>query len=178
MEEEYEYIVPDDVKQKNRELCDKYPFLIPSNVWSGMKITEAQDGGYWPGSPEEIPEYDYEYTWLDDMPEGWRIAFGEQLCDDLKEERVRAGCLDKYRIIQIKEKYVSLRWYDSGCTEKWYTEILPKYEAMSYRTCIKCGKPATRISTGWICPWCDECAKDITDRFVLIDEWFKPVNIV
>lgn len=41
-----------------------------------MRITEAQNGGYWPGEPEAIPEYDYEYTELDSMPEGWRIAFG------------------------------------------------------------------------------------------------------
>jgi hypothetical protein len=28
-------------KEYNKQLCEKYPFLIPRNRWSGMKITEA-----------------------------------------------------------------------------------------------------------------------------------------
>ena len=50
--------VSEEIKQKNRELCEKYPFLIPHNRWSGMRITEAQNGGYWPSDPDEVPEYD------------------------------------------------------------------------------------------------------------------------
>ena len=41
-------------KEENRALCERYPFLIPSNRWSGMRITEAADGGYWPRDPEAI----------------------------------------------------------------------------------------------------------------------------
>ena len=66
--------VPEEVKQRNRELCEKYPFLIPRNRWSGMRITEAQDGGFWPGDHDKIPEYDWEYTELDEMPDGWRLS--------------------------------------------------------------------------------------------------------
>lgn len=166
-------------KEQNRALCERYPFLIPSNRWSGKRITEAQDGGYWPGDPEAVPEFDYEYTELDTMPQGWRIAFGEQLCEELKQELLGAGgqkALDAYRITDIKEKFGYLRWYDNGCTERWFREILPKYEALSERTCIHCGKPATLISTGWISPWCDECAKDVHDRMVPIEEYFKEVS--
>ena len=25
------------------------------------------------------------------------------------------------------------------------------------KTCIVCGKPATKMSTGWISPYCDDC---------------------
>lgn len=60
-------------------------------------------------------------------------------------------------ITQIKEKFGSLRWYDHGCTEKMLREIIPKYENLSAYTCIRCGKPATRITLGWICPFCDDC---------------------
>lgn len=165
-----------EIKERNRKLCERYPFLIPSNRWSGMRITEAEGGGYWPGDPEEIPEYNYEFTELDDMPDGWRIAFGEQMCEELKQELLKSGgekALNDYRIVQIKEKYGYLRWYDNGCTERWCREILPKYEALSERTCIRCGKPATLISTGWISPWCDECAKGISDRMVPVKEWFR-----
>ena len=166
----------EETKRKNRELCEKYPFLIPSNRWSGMRITEAEGGGFWPGDPEEIPEYDYEFTELDDMPDGWRIAYGEQMCEELKNELLEAGgekALNEYRITQIKEKYGGLRWYDSGCTERWHKEILPKYAKLCQRTCIRCGKPAAYISTGWISPWCEDCIVLHSDRYVPIDEWFS-----
>lgn len=106
-----------EIKERNRKLCERYPFLIPSNRWSGMRITEAADGGYWPGDPKEVPEYDYEYTELDQMPDGWRIAFGDALLEELREELLKAGYLDDYRITQIKEKY--------GCYD-WATEVLTK----------------------------------------------------
>ena len=162
-------------KEQNRALCERYPFLIPSNRFSGKRITEAADGFYWPWNPEEVPKYDFEYTELDDMPDGWRVAFGEQLCEDLKQELLKAGgdALYKYRIVQIKEKWGFLHWYDNGCTERWQREILPKYEKMSKRICVCCGKPATLISTGWVSPWCNDCAELIRDSFVPIDAWFK-----
>lgn len=158
-----------DTLEKNKELCRKYPFLIPYNRWSGMLITEASNGGYWPGSPESIPEYDYSYTELDDMPEGWRIAFGEQLCDELKQELELSNQMDKYRIIQIKEKYGILHWYDNSQSKKCM-DIISKYVKLSERTCICCGKPATRITTTWISPYCDDCCKETS---VPIDEYYS-----
>lgn len=142
---------------ENQALIERFPFLLPRNRWTG----------------EVVPDYDYDYTELDMMPQGWRIAFGKQMCEEIREELVRANYLDKYRIVDIKEKWGILHWYDFGCTDKMMREIIPKYEHLSARTCIKCGKPATKISQSWISPWCDECAKSIQDRFVSVDEWFK-----
>ena len=104
----------EEKKAYNKALCEEYPFLIPYNRWSGIKITEAQNGGYWPGAPEEIPEYDWEYTELDEMPEGWRIAFGDEMIKEIKDELVKYDALDSYRVEQIKEKFGELRWYDSN----------------------------------------------------------------
>lgn len=146
-------------KEENRALCERFPFLIPSNRWSGKRITEAADGGFWPGAPEKIPEYDYEYTELDAMPDGWRKAFGEQMCQEIMDELVAHDMVDRYRIMQVKEKYGSCRWYDNGFTQHGY-EIIRKYEWLSAKTCIVCGKPATRRTRGWICPYCDECCPD------------------
>ena len=36
-------------------------------------------------------------------------------------------------------------------------QFIAKYEDLSYKTCISCGKPATKISKGWISPYCDDC---------------------
>lgn len=169
-----------DFRERNRELCEKYPFLIPTNRFSGKRITEAENGGYWPGAPGEVPEYDYEYTELDDMPEGWRNAFGEQLCEELKQALLDDGgeeALNAYRIVQIKEKYGSLRWYDFGNTKKGY-EVIGKYAKLSRETCVGCGAPATKQSTGWICPWCDVCAEEINDQFVqLITDGEEPTGV-
>ena len=169
--EEFDDSVPEEVKAENKRFCDKFPFLIPSNRWSGKKINSGEKG-FWPGNPEEMPEWDYDYTELDSMPDGWRKAFGEQMCEEILEELKANNFVDDYRIVQIKEKYGGLRWYDDGFTKKGY-EIIRKYEDISERICIKCGKPATKISMGWICPWCDECAEGIGGRFVPIEKYFN-----
>lgn len=125
----------------NKQLIEKYPFLLPHNRWTG----------------KVHPDYDYSYTELDAMPDGWRTAFGEQMCEEIEEELEKHNLQNEYRISQIKEKYGTLRWYDFGATEKILREIIPKYEKLSERTCIKCGKPATRVTLGWISPYCDDC---------------------
>lgn len=164
--------VSEETKQKNRELCKRFPFLIPSNRFSAKRITEAGDGGYWPGSPLEVPEYDYEYTELDSMPDGWRKAFGEQMCQEIMDELVAHNLVDEYRILQIKEKYGALCWYDNGFTKHGF-DIINKYKRLSERTCIRCGAPATRITMGWISPYCDNCCPD--ERYMKVEEYFSNV---
>ena len=146
--------------EENKELCKNYPWLYPRNVWTD----------------EPVEDYDYSYTLLDDMPNGWRIAFGKQMCEEINNVLKKADWVNKYRIIQIKEKFGSLRWYDSTVPAEISDEIqdiIEKYEEISARTCISCGKPATRISTGWICPWCDDCSKEINDKTISFEEWRK-----
>ena len=85
-------------KESNQKLIERFPFLMPRNRWTG-----------------EVPEdYDYSYTELDSMPDGWRKAFGEQMCEDIREELVRAEYLDQYRITQIKEFAGKLAGYEDG----------------------------------------------------------------
>lgn len=93
------------------------------------------------------------YTEMDFIPEGWRKAFGENLCKDLKE--ASKGEPD-FVVHQMKEKYGALRIYYSPCTPK-IREVVDKYEKLSARTCVMCGKPASWISHGWIAPYCDDC---------------------
>lgn len=143
----------------NRWLCIEYPFLIPRNRWTD----------------EEVEDYDFTWTELDAMPEGWRKLFGEHMCAEIAAILKKADYLDKYRIIQIKEKYGSLRWYDAGVPVKISEELdalIRFYEILSERTCIVCGAPATRITTGWISPYCDNCISKDEDS-VPIKEWFK-----
>ena len=101
------------------------------------------------------------YTELDAMEPGWRKAFGIQMCKEIKKELKKYKFLYKYRITQIKEKWGYLHWYDSGHPKdsKIY-DIIRKYEQISAKTCGVCGKPATKISKGWIYPYCDDCIGD------------------
>lgn len=135
--------------KRNKELVKKYPFLvIKINPWTGEKLYKK--------------DYDYEYIWWDDIPDGWREAFGEQMCDELLEILKKADCVDKYEIVQIKEKFGGLRWYDNGVPESVKDEYfawLNKYEVLSENTCINCGKPSTHFTGGWIMPMCDNCDK-------------------
>lgn len=97
------------------------------------------------------------HTELDAMDTGWRKAFGIQMCKEIRAALLSHGWsyLFKYRITQIKEKFGELRWYDEFSTQD-VQDIINKYEDISRHTCIVCGKPATKISKGWICPFCDE----------------------
>ena len=107
------------MSMNNKELIKRYPFLLPRNRWTG-----------------EIPEdYDYSYTELDAMPDGWRNAFGERMCQEIRNALIEEDYLNEYRISQIKEKYGTLRWYDFGATRKVY-DIISKYGYISGFICI------------------------------------------
>ena len=131
-------------EEYNKALIVKYPFLLPRNRWT-----------------DEVPEdYDYTYTELDAMPRGWRIRFGEEMVEEISQELKKYDFEDRYRIIQIKEKYGGLRWYDGGVPiNSAIHDIIRKYDELSYRTCIRCGKPAKYITNGWISPFCEDCVK-------------------
>lgn len=130
-------------QRQNKELTERFPFLIPRNRFTGR-----------------IPDsYEFEYTELDMMPEGWKKSFGMQMIEELREILVKYDCLDKYRIYDIKEKWGVLRWYDLGIpdtAEEEHAAWLDKYENLSMETCFACGNPADS-KTKWSVPCCDKC---------------------
>lgn len=132
--------------EQNKELIEKYPWLLPRNRWTD----------------EVDKNYDYSYTELDAMPDGWRIAFGEQFCADIQHEldKLKPETAADFRVLQIKEKFGQLRFYTNWVTDG-IDEVIRRYENLSEHTCIGCGAPATYRSIEWIAPWCDNCASDI-----------------
>ncbi len=99
------------------------------------------------------------YTELDAMEPGWRKAFGIQMCKDIRKQLIKEKKLFKWRIVQLKEKFGGMRLYSNFASDELY-DIIDKYTQISYRTCGDCGKPATKISKGWIYPYCDDCIGD------------------
>ena len=143
-----------------------------TNKWLAFKINFLDVLERFLGIFHMIPSY----TELDAMPIGWRKCFGIQICKEIKQALLDCGgrkMLKNYRIMQIKEKFGGLRWYDQGGCEET-SKIIQKYEYISYRTCIICGKTASYLTTGWIEPYCEKCIpsnkKDTAEKyFVDID---------
>lgn len=139
----------------NRWLCEIFPWLAPAGT------------------------HNYEYTKLDEMPQGWNIAFGEQMCFEIKELLEEVGWEYDYQIIQIKEKWGYLHWYDENVPDSIFErlqKVIYKYEELSKHTCVICGAPATKISKGWISPYCDMCIERThIKNFVPIKEFYKNV---
>lgn len=150
--------------EENKALIKEFPFLLPRNRFSG-KVSE---------------DYDYSYTEIDmGFPEGWFKAFGMEMLREIKAELVKINYLEDYRVMQIKEKYGSLRWYDSSSTKE-IVSIVSKYARLSELTCIRCGAPATKSPGGWISPFCDTCYNDERNGeplYLIKDgEWIKQME--
>ena len=161
---------PVDSEDYNRYLLMKYPWL------------RVREGNCY-GEPEQA-EDDFTHTWLSNMPIGWQIAFGDQMCKEIDQLLRSVNFQDEYKLAQVKEKYGSLRWYEWEIPEairEEYGRLILKYMELSEHTCAGCGKPAVYMSKGWICPWCEDCAHKIGGSFFLIgtnDEvFFERVEI-
>ena len=109
------------------------------------------------------------YEWLNLIPEGW-VQIAQQMIEECE------AINPSYRIEDLKEKWGELsvisyikdyndnEWLVPASNDKEIEEIENKYIEQSRKTCCKCGKPATKMSTGWICPYCDDCYEN---RFTL-----------
>ena len=136
-----------DDNEKNRRLLHYFPWMEPLD-WYGHKvkvIDMIESGEIW--------------TAWNDFPLGWRKAFGWEMLKEL-DQVIREDKLESFGIEQIKEKFGGLRFYCAGGNRKIH-DIISKYEELSYKTCIECGKPAEWISKGWISPWCGECKEKL-----------------
>ena len=131
---------PAKVYEFNHNLIEKYPFLKPK---------------YYQFDDEDVNNpYDYSWTLAEDIPKGWLLAFGEDLFKELKE--ALGDEIKDYRVLQIKEKFGQLRWYDTGASQA-VDDVIDKFTNLSETTCIACGRPAKYISKGWISPFCENC---------------------
>lgn len=165
--EEYDYGTrPKDVK---------FIYAIVTNKWKYR----------WIKFLDWIEKYPYQwinciptYSWYDAIPYGWRKAFGMQLMKELKTELLRVGgrkALKQLNITDIKEKWGSLQIYCSG--PGYIHEIVEKYEYISFRTCIDCGRPAQGVTNGYVLPYCKDCFENsnsisMTPFFAKENSWY------
>lgn len=144
--------------EDNKRLVAEYPFLAVYDIANKSEI-------------------DYCFTMLDEMPPGWKEAFGEEICKEIKDVLVEHNCLNEYSVLQIKEKFGMLRWYGNR-TSREIEQIIAKYEEKSGHTCICCGAPATQMILNWISPICDECLDYAISKPPTkpIDEYWNELN--
>ena len=131
------------IKKHNKALCKKYPFL-KKYIYSSKKVN-------------------YQTTWEDDLPLGWRTAFCPQIWDELKAILEKANYVNEFRFIQIKEKWGELRMYYSGIPSEIADEVYAweeKYSQLSTEKCIGCGQTVKYMTLGWISYVCEECAQN------------------
>lgn len=109
------------------------------------------------------------YDWLYSIPQGWK-EIGWQMIQECEVIN------PSYQIADMKEKWGELRvysyinnydndgWLMPSSNDEEIEAIEEKYVELSCKTCCVCGKPATKMSTGWICPYCDNCG-DKDEKF-------------
>lgn len=106
-------------KEENKKLLERFPWL------------SLRDG-------------EYNLTYLDFLPPGWRDAFGIQMCEEIQAELEKFGWVDSYEVLDVKEKYGELRWYHSGfgigelsdIVETFTTGNLDERPMSNYRTFV------------------------------------------
>ncbi len=146
------------VQKKNKELCDKYPFLIP---------LYAFDYDWDTGEYKSLKDFDYNDTWLDSLPDGWRLL-AIMMCDEIKKEfsKYDKKYIENYHFIEVKEKYGMITITDSGIPNEIYNhktntcrvwDIIHKYSILSLNVCSVCGKPDVPTTNGYIIPLCNDC---------------------
>lgn len=122
------------IRINNKKLIKKYPFMRALDWW---------------GKPIKT----YDFTEYDEIPRGWRIAFGDILLEDMKNAANGKPII----IQQIKEKFGELRIYMAAPQE--VHDVVNAYSELSGNICIYCGKPDVPMmdKLGWISPFCEKC---------------------
>ena len=127
---------------------------MPRNRWTGL-VSES---------------YNYSYNEMFGMCEGWLIAFGYEMLCELREALLVDNYLYDYTIMDIKEKYGTLRWYDAGSTAE-VRHVIRKYCSMSAKVCQICGEPASHMTQGWIGYFCKKCGRKLGAEPIPEDWW-------
>lgn len=137
----------------DEELLERYPFLKVDSEYNDT---------------EDNAEYLYSEPGYY-IPRGWRNLF-LKCCEELREALVKINKLQEFKINQLKEKYGSMRIY-TNISDPMIDNIINRYEIISQFTCCECGKIATVETTGWICPYCDDCIQNVKDKFRELSEY-------
>ena len=125
-----------------KDLINKYPWLV---------IKDPYD------EPDAEPVSAFEY-----IPDGWKKAFGEILCEEINDAIKADGIEAEFQIDQAKEKYGALSLYYHPMGEN-IDAVDRKFRAFSECTCVSCGsiENVKMVPFGWVSPYCRSCFQKI-----------------
>ena len=148
------------IQIRTRKLIKKYPWLYPRYDWSGKKVKP----------------FDYSFTELDCLPDGWIKTFVDMMCEEIHQDLLKNHYVNKFRILEVKEKYGGMRIYTGPLPQDskvW--DIIEKYSVLSENICFQCGRPdVPRTKDGWILPWCSRCWRVHENNY---KQYWKKYNI-
>lgn len=165
-------------EELDKQLCDKYPLLFKDRN-ADMKTT-AMCWGFCHGDGwfniidtlcwHLYCKYDsaksrHEFlvsrlgkpSWGDEITKNTKLVTQEDV-DKAKAKMDEEAELVPI-VVQVKEKFGTLRFYVNGASEAQYNYI-SFAEAMSGCTCETCGSPGKSLGRGWIYTACKEHARD------------------
>ena len=125
--------------EQNKKLIEHYPYLRPHNAWTG-KIYD---------------DYDFSYTYVDDLPCGWDRLF-LLYCKHIKKYLKESNYLDKFYFTQVKEKYGTMCLYNGGYPKSMH-RITTLFECYSTYVCQRCGNFSKFTTLGWVGHFCEDC---------------------
>jgi hypothetical protein len=81
-----------------------------------------------------------------------------QLCLDIEDalHNLEPDAQMDFRVLQVKEKYGTLRFYANWGTDKIF-DLIEDAEEKSARICEICGKEGRINSEGWVTVRCSDC---------------------
>lgn len=138
----------------NEQLNERFPFMVTRNAFDGHICKDDETG--------EVLNQFFDWGWRD-----IQLALAEHIKPIY--DRWSAEAKEQFTLFDIKEKWGKLRtsWSGSNDAIDNWTSLA---EHISSYTCIQCGdreKYKSKYyywqSKGWICPYCDTCAKKLYD---------------
>jgi len=92
--------------------------------------------------------------------DGW-IPIVQKLIEDINKISENLDI----EVVDIKEKFGTLRFYTDGCSSKEIDELIMQAEIESSITCDLCGQPGELRKGGWLRTLCDKCHnKDVKSK--------------
>lgn len=86
--------------------------------------------------------------------DGWYDIVND-LCERI-QKHIDTFHVDQITVVQIKEKFGTLRFYTDHGNET-VRNFIDEAEKKSETTCEDCGKPGVLRNSGWLRTLCDDC---------------------
>ena len=87
---------------------------------------------------------------------GWKDLI--EVLEEVRKLYNNAHPEQRIEILQVKEKYGTLRYYINAAPT-WFHTLVDTIEHQSGHVCEMCGKAGTRRTDGWVLTLCGVCAK-------------------